>query len=76
MVLILPLILFIVCYYAAGMLLPGAGDPLKVLFGFGGVAAGFVVNLLLGRARRDLPEIIARRSESIPPEAVGETSGK
>ena len=71
MVLILPLLLFIASYYATGAALPAAGDPLKVLFGFAGVAAGFGVNLLLGRARRDLPEIIARRSGDILREAAG-----
>ena len=59
MVMILPLLLFGLFFYAAGGLLPSAGEGIKVLAGVGGLALGFLSSWLYARLtnRRNLPEI-------------------
>ncbi len=57
MVLILPLLLFLAAFAAAGAL-GVQGDPLKVLAGVGGLAIGFGIAWLRGRSGGNLPEIV------------------
>jgi positive regulator of sigma E activity len=57
MVLILPLVLFLGAFSAAG----AAGvtsEPLKVVAGIVGLAAGFALAWARGRARGNLPEVV------------------
>ncbi len=57
LVLIVPLFLFMAAYLAAGAL-GVQGDPLKVLAGIGGLAAGLGIAWLRSRSGGNLPEIV------------------
>lgn len=59
MILILPLIFFILFYYGANILFPGIEEVGSFLAGTGGIAAGFLLNLIFSKIRknRELPYI-------------------
>ena len=59
MVMIFPLLLFFLLFYAAGKFLDNPGEGIQVLFGLAGIAAGFGFNFLLNRKPRknSMPEI-------------------
>ncbi len=61
-VLIFPLILFILFYYAVSRLLPEVHEAVPVLSGFVGIAVGFALNILFRNKTKDLP-IITRKIE-------------
>ena len=60
LVLILPLLLFFVFYYAGSRLLSIEKENIQVLLGVGGIILGFLINLIrkLVSRRTDLPEIV------------------
>ena len=62
MVMIFPLLLFFVFFYAAPVIIRDAAEGLRVLFGVIGIAAGFGINFLLNRKqnRRNMPLIIRK----------------
>ena len=64
MVLIVPCILFILFYFVSGAILSTSSQMLQSLFGVIGLAAGFVLSLVLKkkRGKEDLPEIIRKIS--------------
>ena len=64
MVMIFPLLLFFVFYFAAGFVLTAPAEGIQVVFGLAGIAAGFGINFLLNRKtdRKKLPEIINKIS--------------
>jgi len=49
MVMIFPLLLFFLFFYAAGLLIDNPGEGIRVLFGLAGIAAGFGFNFLINR---------------------------
>ncbi len=57
-VLIVPLILFVAAFVAAGAL-GVASEPLKALAGLGGLAVGLALAWLRGRSQAELPEVTA-----------------
>ena len=63
LVLILPLALFVAAYFVVQRAAPAAGEPLRVVGGIGGLAAGFALNLVFRGRHRDLPEVVAVRAE-------------
>jgi len=62
MVMIFPLLLFFVFFYAVKMLFGNPGEGLQVVGGLIGIASGFGINFLLNRnpKKKDLPEIIKK----------------
>lgn len=60
MLLIFPLILFIALYSLASRIVPGAGEGIKILSGFAGLALGFLGTLIYGRIKPTLPKIISK----------------
>ena len=64
MVMIFPLLLFIVFFYAVRLLFDGAGEGFQALGGVVGIAAGFGINFLLNRKpkKKNLPEIVSKLS--------------
>ena len=64
MVMIFPLILFFVFFYAVKLLFPGTGEGLQVLGGLAGIAAGFGINFFINRKpkKKALPEITKKLS--------------
>ncbi|MBA7683185.1 hypothetical protein ES703_91545 [subsurface metagenome] len=73
LLLILPLLLFFPFYYICGIIWKAAGEPVKVLAGLGGVACGFLVNLILKRSvkEQEMPEI----ARVVVEETAGTVSG-
>ncbi len=62
MVLLFPLILFFVGFGAVGLVHEGAGEGMKALGGFLGLAAGFGISYLFGRAvKRKYMPVIERK---------------
>ena len=59
-VLIFPLILFMLFYYATSRFFPAVHEAVPVLSGFVGMAVGFALNVLFRSKTRDLP-IITRK---------------
>jgi len=57
LVLIFPILAFFLFYYLTGIVWADASETAKILFGVGGIAAGFAVNFALKNKRRDYPEI-------------------
>jgi len=57
LVLIVPILAFFLFYYLTGILWADASETAKVLFGVGGIAAGFAVNFALKNKTREYPEI-------------------
>jgi positive regulator of sigma E activity len=57
LVLIVPILAFFLFYYLTGILWADAAQTAKVLFGIGGIAAGFAVNFALKKKTREYPEI-------------------
>lgn len=62
MVLILPLILFLLFFTAAGRFFGVAGEGLKALFGVFGLGLGFLISFLFSRVTRkkNMPRIIGK----------------
>ncbi len=61
LLLVLPLLLFFPFYYVASLV--SALEPLRVLAGLGGVAAGVLANVLLRRvrgSREEYPEVVKK----------------
>lgn len=56
-VLIVPILAFFLFYYLTGILWADASETAKVLFGIGGITAGFAVNFALKNKTREYPEI-------------------
>ena len=69
LVLMVPLILFVGAFVAAGALGVGS-EPLKALAGLGGLAAGLGLAWLHGRTRANLPVVTA----VAPPGSAGPTA--
>ncbi len=59
LVLIFPLLMFFPPYVLASTTLAIQNETVRILFGIGGIALGFVINLILKKTsnRSDLPEI-------------------
>jgi positive regulator of sigma E activity len=57
LILIVPILAFFLFYYLTGILWADATETAKVLFGVGGIAAGFAVNFALKDKTREYPEI-------------------
>ena len=57
LVLIVPILAFFLFYYLTGVLWADASETAKVLFGVGGIAAGFAANFALKNKTREYPEI-------------------
>ena len=64
MVMIFPLLLFFVFFYAAQLFIPNPGEGVRVLFGLVGIAAGFGLNFILNRKqnRKNMPVITGKLS--------------
>ncbi|MDC7226062.1 MAG: SoxR reducing system RseC family protein [Spirochaetales bacterium] len=62
MVMIFPLLLFFLGFYAVKLIDASSGEGLQVLGGLAGIAAGFGINFLLNRkpAKKNMPEIIRK----------------
>lgn len=62
MVLIFPLLMFFAFFYASELLLESPGEGIKVLFGLGGISAGYGFNVLINRKpkKKSMPEIIKK----------------
>jgi positive regulator of sigma E activity len=58
LVLILPLLLFVPFYYAAGRLFPAISEPLRVLAGFLGLTLGLLSNLIWKKVLNQGPNIL------------------
>lgn len=52
-----PLMLFPVAYILAGRLIPGAGEGLSFLIGFGALLSGFPLSALIRRGYSAVPEL-------------------
>ena len=63
MILILPLILFLVCYFVFGAVLKTDSEGIKALFGVLGMAGGFCLSLLVRKSREeeDMPLIVRKQ---------------
>ena len=62
MVMIFPLLLFVVFFYAAKFVIPGAGEGIQVIGGLAGIAAGFGLNFLINRKPKQssMPDIVKK----------------
>ncbi|MFP4619607.1 MAG: SoxR reducing system RseC family protein [Spirochaetaceae bacterium] len=65
-VLIVPLIIFILAFLAAGEVLPSAGEGLQALFGIFGLAIGFGFSFIFNKIAKDknLPRILRKISDT------------
>ena len=64
LVLILPLALFILFYFILQKAAPASSEALRVVFGLGGLLSGFGLNFLFRGKHRELPEIVAVKSDT------------
>ena len=57
---IMPLLLFIIFYYASKFTLSNNNDIIPSIFGILGIASGFLINIIIKKIRKnsDLPDII------------------
>ena len=64
LVMILPLLLFVFFFVAAGRLFPGLHEGVKVLAGLLGLGGGFLTSFLYSRATRKtrVPEVLSKLS--------------
>ncbi|MBI9107090.1 MAG: SoxR reducing system RseC family protein [Spirochaetales bacterium] len=62
MVMIFPLLLFFLFFYAATLVIENPSEGVQVLFGLIGIAVGFGLNFLLNRnpKKKSMPEIIRK----------------
>lgn len=64
LVLILPLALFVLGYFAMQKASPASSEALRVVAGLAGLGAGVGLNFLFRGRHRDLPEVVAVRAET------------
>jgi positive regulator of sigma E activity len=62
MVMIFPLLLFFLFFYAATLIIENPGEGIQVIFGLAGIAVGFSLNFLLNRnpKKKSMPEVVKK----------------